>query len=220
MADEESELDRLDPQPTEVRLESGLSVEVVRLKTRQLFRLMRILTKGAGPMLSTLNFGQEAEGFGAQLLGILMVAIPEAEAETIVFLQSMCKPVGIIDKPAAQMTKTEGKHNDELFERFNKDMFNPELEDTISIFEVIVENEAPDLQALGKKLSHLWTVARKAISTPEEKPPEAEELHLQDRMPDSSTGSATSTDGATSTSSTSRSAGSARRPKPRSTASA
>jgi hypothetical protein len=216
MADEESELDRLDPQSSEVKLVSGFLVEVVRLRTRQLFRLMRILTKGAGPALTQLNFGQDAEQFGGQLLGIIIMAIPDAEQETIGFLQSMCKPAGLIDKGAAALSKAEAKHNDDLFARFTDETFNPELEDTIALLERIVENEAPDLQALGKKLQHLWIVARKAVGSQEE-PPEAESLHLPEPTPDSSTSSATSTDGETSTSSTSRSAGSAR-PRKRSNA--
>lgn len=216
MADEESELDRLDPQSSEVQLVSGFRVDVVRLRTRQLFRLMRILTKGAGPALSQLNFGQEQDAFGAQLLGIIIMAIPDAETETIGFLQSMCKPCGVIEKPAPQLTKAEVKANDEAFARFADEMFNPELEDTISLLEVIVQNEAPDLQALGKKLQHLWTVARKAVSQPEA--PETENLHLPAGTPDSSTSSLTSTDGPTSTSSTSRSAASAKPRKQRSAA--
>jgi hypothetical protein len=152
---QESELDRLDPQLREVKLESGFAVEVVRLKTRQLFRLLRILTKGAGPALAQLNFGGDANAFGTQLLGIIMLAIPDAEQETIMFLQSMCRPSGLIDKAPAAITKADSKHNDELFARFNDELFNPELDDLISVLEVIVENEAPDLQALGKKLTHL-----------------------------------------------------------------
>lgn len=206
---EESELDRLDPELKQVKLESGFAVEVVRLRTRQLFRLMRILTKGAGPLLAQLNFGENAEAFGQQLLGILMVAIPEAEQETIVFLQSMCRPAGLIDKPAASLSKSDTKHNDDLFERFNDELFNPELEDLIAVFEVIVENEAPDLQALGKKLQNLWAVAQKAMGTNSAKK-KAQAKDSPEDTHDSSTSSATSTAGRTSTSSTSRSAGSGR----------
>lgn len=213
MADDESELDRLDPQVTEVKLVSGFPVEVVRLRTRQLFRLMRILTKGAGPALAQLNFGSGQENFAAQLLGIIMLAIPDAETETIGFLQSMCKPGGLVDKPPAQQTKAEAKANQDAFERFNEELFNPELEDTIALLEAIVVNEAPDLQALGKKLQHLWQVASKAVGAGTENPPEAESLHLPEGTPGSSTSSPTSTDGLTSTSSTSRSAASARRRK-------
>lgn len=207
---EESELDRLDPETTEVKLVSGFPVEVVRLRTRQLFRLMRILTKGAGPALGQLNFGADQEQFAGQMLGIIIMAIPDAESETIGFLQSMAKPAGLVDKPVAQMSKAEAKGNEELFTRFQEEMFNPELEDTIALLEVIVLNEAPDLQALGKKLQHLWTVARKAVGPGETAP---ENPHSPAATPDSSISSLTSTDGETSTSSTSRSAGSARQRK-------
>lgn len=215
MPEEESELDRLDPVPVEVKLSSGFPVEVVRLRTRQLFRLMRILTKGAGPAMAQLNFGSDQEQFGGQLLGLILMAIPDAEAETIGFLQSMCRPSGLIERPAAALSKADAKHNEELFARFSEELFNPELEDTLSLLEVIVANEAPDLQALGKKLQHLWAVARKAVSGGKaEESPEAESLHLPEPTPGSSTSSRTSTGGATSTSSASRSAGSGRRRRP------
>lgn len=219
MADE-SELDRIDPEPTIVKLESGFAVEVVRMKTRQMFRLLRILTRGAGPAITQLDFGGDGEKFGSQLFGIVVMAIPDAEQETISFLQSMCKPHGLVEKKNSQMTKAENDDNAHLFERFNEELFNPELEDTIALLEAIVANEAPELQSLGKKLSHLWTVARKASGFGErpEKTPEAEDLHLPEATHGSSTSSATSTDGPTSTSLTSPSADSGSARKRRQTA--
>ena len=52
MADDEvSELDRIDPQPQQVTLSTGLEVDLVRMRTRQFFRLLRVLTHGAGPAM-------------------------------------------------------------------------------------------------------------------------------------------------------------------------
>jgi hypothetical protein len=219
MADD-SEIDRLDPEPAEVKLVSGFAVEVVRLRTRQLFRLMRIISRGATPAaMSQLNFGaDDPEGqkeFAGKLLGMIVMAIPDAENEAIGFLQSMTQPAGIIQKTPAKLNKQESEHNDALFERYGKEMFNPELEDTLSLLEVIIAIEAPEIQALGKKLSHLWKVARKAMGAdlPAE-PPEGPDLHLQGIGQPSSMSSPSSTDGATSTSSTSRSAASGRRARP------
>jgi hypothetical protein len=212
----ESELDRLDPEPVIVKLESGFPVEVVRLRTRQLFRLLRILTRGAGPAVSQLDF--TGDDFGTRLFAILIMAIPDAEQETVAFLQAMAKPASLVDKKPQHMTKQDNEHNTELWGRFNEELFNPEIGDTISLLEVIVANEAPELQALGKKLSSLWSVAKTAsgLGQPDE-PPAAQDLHLpessEEPTPTSSTSSAASTDGPTSTSSTSPSAasGSARR---------
>lgn len=190
---EESEVDRLDPVPVVIKLTSGFPVEVVRLRTRQLFRLMRIITRGATPQaLSQLNFDMDDdEGrkkFAAQLLGIVIQAIPEAEQETIFFLQAMTRPQGIIDKPGVALTKHETEQNDALYDRFSRDMFNPDLEDFISLLEVIITAEAPDIQALGKKLTHLLQVARKAVGNgPPVTPPEGADLHSPDLTPSSST---------------------------------
>lgn len=208
---EESELDRIDPQPVTVKLESGFPVEVVRLKTRQMFRLLRILTRGAGPAIAQLDFSSDSETFGTQLLGTVIMAIPDAEQETVAFLQSMAKPAGLVEKKPQHQTKADAEHNTELWDRFNEELFNPEIGDTVSLLEVIVANEAPELQALGKRLKALWATARKAVGLEKpEKAPEAQDLHLPSPEPTapSSTSSATSTAGPTSTSSTSPSAGS------------
>lgn len=222
---EDSEIERLDPEPVIIKLMTGLPVEVVRLRTRQLFRLMRILARGATPAaLATLNFGssdspEDNREFASRLLGLVVQAIPEAENEAIIFLNSMCQPAGIVVKPPAKLSKAESESNDALFERFSRDMFNPELEDTLSILEVIIANEAGEIQALGKKLSRLWEVTRKAAAPePSSPPPELADLHLPAAGPSSSTSSATSTAGATSTSSISPSPASARQRKPRAVA--
>lgn len=205
----ESELDRIDPEAVTVKLESGFPVEVVRLKTRQMFRLLRILTRGAGPAIAQLDFNEDQAAFGQKLLGLLLVSVPDAEQETVAFLQSMCKPAGLSEKKPQHITKQESEHNQELWDRFNEELFNPEVGDTLALFEVIVANEAPELQSLGKKLRALWTVAKKATGMGQaETAPEAQDLHLPEPTPASSTSSAPSTDGATSTSSISPSAGS------------
>lgn len=219
---EASELDRLDPEPVTVKLTSGFPVEVVRLRTRQMFRLLRILTRGAGPAIAQLDFSEESGEFGQKLLGILVMAIPDAEQETVAFLQSMAKPASLVDKKSQHMTRQDTEHNQELWDRFNEELFNPEIDDTLSLLEVIVANEAPEMQALGKKLKALWTVAKKASGLDQpEAAPEAQDLHLpnsEEPTPSSSTSSATSTAGPTSTSSTSRSAGSGSARKPRAAA--
>ena len=46
---DENELDRLDPEPVVVKLTTGLAVEVVRLRTRQFFRLLKVLTQLSTP---------------------------------------------------------------------------------------------------------------------------------------------------------------------------
>jgi hypothetical protein len=215
MPDTESELDRLDPQPVTCKMSTGLQVEVVRLRTRQFFRLLRVLTHGAGPamMQAGLDFRESAEDFTQKFLMLVVMSIPDAETEAIAFLQSMLKPAGLADKPESQQTKQEKEDNAELWKQFNTDLFNPDLDDTLELIETIVRQEAPELQALGKKLQRALSMFRATGQDKGAPEPEASQEEMaasSEPSPPPSTSSATSTDGPTSTSSSSRSAGSAR----------
>jgi hypothetical protein len=217
MPDDENELDRLDPQPATCTLSTGLAVDLVRLRTRQFFRLLRVLTHGAGPAMvqAGLDFSSEPEQFTQKLLMLVVMSIPDAETEAIGFLQSMLRPSGITDKPDSQLTKQQSEDNKALWERYNKDLFNPELDDTLELIEAIVRQEAPELQALGKKLQRTFALFRATGQDKEPPEPEAapEELASRESSPPPSTSSPASTAGPMSTSSTSRSAGSARSPR-------
>jgi hypothetical protein len=208
---DDSELDRIDPQPVDVKLSTGFALEVVRMQTRQFFRLLRVLTHGAGPALTQtqLNFQGDPDEFGTKLLMLVVMAIPDAEQETIAFLSSMCRPAGVTDKPASQMSKQETEANKELWDRFGTELHNPALEDTLDLIEVIVRQEAPELQALGKKLKRMFDLYKKTGQDKEPPEPEApvQDLSLPASSRRRSTRSATSTDGPTSTSSDSPSAG-------------
>lgn len=211
---DESELDRLDPEPVIVKLSTGFPVEIVRLKTRQFFRLLRVLTHGAGPALmqSGLNFRSEPETFTERFLMLVLMSIPDAESEAIGFLQSMCKPSGLADKPDSQLTKQEKEDNQASWDEFNQALFNPELGDTLDLIEAVVRQEAPELQALGKRLESMMALFRRTgqDKEPAEPEPTAEELASREPSPPPSTSSAPSTDGRTPSSSTSPSAASGR----------
>jgi hypothetical protein len=216
MADE-SELDRLDPEPVTCKMSTGFTVDVVRLRTRQFFRLLRVLTHGAGPamMQAGLDFKAEPAEFTSKLLMLVVMSIPDAENEAIAFLSSMCKPTGISDKPLSQQTKAETENDKALWTQFGEELHNPDLTDTLDLFEVIVRTEAPELQALGKKLERVLTLFQKTGQDKEPPEPELTPEQLASPVPSQppSTSSATSTDGPTSTSLTSRSAASGRRSK-------
>jgi hypothetical protein len=208
---DDSELDRLDPQPVLCKLSTGFEVEIVRMRTRQFFRLLRVLTHGAGPtmMQAGLDFSAEGSEFATKLLVLVVMSIPDAESEAVQFLSSMCRPTGLAEKPGAQLTKQETEANQALWAQFAEELHNPELTDTIDLIEVIVTQEAPELQALGKKLQRVMDLFKK---TGQDKEPPEPELGVQDlsspaRSRSRSTRSATSTGGRTSTSSTSPSAG-------------
>jgi hypothetical protein len=215
---DESELDRLDPQPVLCKMSTGFELEIVRMRTRQFFRLLRVLTHGAGPALmqAGLDFKAEGSEFASKLLVLVVMSIPDAEGEAVQFLASMCKPAGEVSKPASQLTKQEAEANKALWEQFGEEMHNPELTDTIDLIEIIVTQEAPELQALGKKLQKILALFQKTGQDKEPPEPElpVQELNSPVRSRRRSTSSATNTAGPTSTSSTSPSADSGRPSRP------
>ncbi len=150
MTTEETANDVLSSDPTVLTLSTGTQIRVERLKTRQLLRAVKVLTNGAADVMSGLQFDSEDEdGFAANILASVLFAVPEAEDETIDFVKSMVSPAGIIEHPKS---KAEKALNEDLYQQLDKELFNPELEDLISIVEVIVKNEAPHIVALGKRL--------------------------------------------------------------------
>ena len=207
---DDSELDRIDPQPSEVKLSTGFTVDVVRMETRQFFRLLRVLTHGAGPALAQaqLNFGGDPGEFGQKLLMLVIMSIPDAEQEAIGFLQSMCRPTGLTERRDGQLTKQENEANQALWARFTEELHNPAPEDTLDLIEVIIRREVPELQALGKKLRRVMDLFQKTGQDKEPPEPEAtpQEINSPGRSRRRSTSSPTSTDGQTSTSSGSPSA--------------
>jgi hypothetical protein len=158
------EMDALDPQARFLTLEDGMEVEVVPLKTRQLFRMLRILTHSAGGRLLDFNFNLSAEDFTERLVVLFALSIPDAEDETIEFLRSMVQPAGLMGKGKSdrQLNKQEREHNDAAWAKVNAVMFNPDPMDTMSLIEAIVRLESPHLQSLGKALAAMLPTALRA----------------------------------------------------------
>lgn len=199
------ELDRLDPQPEVMSLSCGIEVRLLPLRTRQMFKMMRIITHGAGQRIATsgLNFSDEPDVFLQKLLAVVVFSIPDAEQETIDFLQSMVEPAGLVDKLPRDLSKAEREGNIALWTDLNKELWNPDPLDTIDLVEAVFRREAADLQALGKKIRRVVELAARTG-----------QLQGATQGSESSAGSSTSsppsTGGPTSKSSTSRSGGSAR----------
>lgn len=156
-----ADVDALTAEPDEITLSSGFVVRVERLKTRGMFKLLKIVTRGAMPMLAggQLDFDDQ-DAFVQQILAVVVMAIPEAEQEAIEFIQSMVVPVEF-DENAK--TNDQKQKNKELFDRLVTELDDPQIDDTISIIETIVRNEASDIQALGKRLG---SILKTQIKTP------------------------------------------------------
>lgn len=148
-----ADVDALSPSPDLITLESGFVVNVERLRTRGMFKLLKIVTRGAGPIVMQMKLDfEDSEAFVAQLLALIMMAVPEAEDEAIEFVRFMVTPSEYKEKAAS---KAEIEKNKELFEILADELDDPALTDMITIISKIIENEAQDIQALGKQLSAL-----------------------------------------------------------------
>lgn len=232
--DQRSELDALDPEPIRRTLSDGTEVEVVRLKTRQFFRLLKVLTHGAGNALlkQSLDFTVSGQEFISRLVGLVLVSIPDAEQEAIDFLQSMVRPAHLPDKPVRQMSKQEREQSDAAWSQLFASLYNPELDDLLDLITDIVQTEAPHIQELGKRAAAVLEMAAKTGQTEETPEPvpapqemaaqEMETVPLPETLPDPepvaslqpSISSAPSMDGLTSGFLTSPSPDSSRSPVP------
>lgn len=204
------ELTGLDPQNETITLVSGLQVEVVPLRSRQFFKFLRILTHGAMPNLAgdagllSLDPNGDPSAFATRLLSLLLLSIPDAEDETVVFVRSMCKPTGLIE-PARN--KQDDARNDEKYNALDRELFNPDLDDLVTIIETVVRREAEDIQALGKRLSSLFKLAQKTGQLSPKQTPQTG--NFSGASVELSTSSPQTTAGPTKRSKTSRSVASA-----------
>ena len=171
-----SETDRLDPPTEYLTLENGLRVRLLPLRMRQLFRLLRIVTRGGAqylPMLREAMAGATsgedgAQVFGTQLLAVALLALPEAEDEAVDFISSVVEPAELsLGSDKAAIARNEG-----LRVELGTELFNPDPQDVVSILEAVVTAEKDDLVALGKRLAATWGVATKTGQIqPDQSPP-------------------------------------------------
>lgn len=170
-----SEIDRIDPPPEELKLRSGSIVYVERLRTRQMFALLRIISRGGAAILPQLELStdMDEQEFMAKLLGVVMFSVPEAENEAVEFIRTMVRPrdESSIVIPEGSF-KLDGSGNPttepilDAQQRLSVELSNPELDDTVSVIEVVIQREASDLKALGKRLQQMWTLATKTGQVP------------------------------------------------------
>jgi hypothetical protein len=200
-----NEIDKLDPIPETVTLKSGLQVQLESLKARQFFKLLRIVTHGALPKMGNglLDFDDlDTDEFLGRLLSVTLLSIPDAEDETIDFIKAMIYPVGLIQRKG--LNKQDAERNTLLWEAVDLEMDNPELDDIVTIIEAVVKREAADIQALGKRLASMMTLAQKTGQLPSPSPDTSTSTSSAE-FPAPSTSSRRSTAGRTSKSSRSRS---------------
>lgn len=151
MTTESNDVEALAPSSDTLTLESGLVVRVERLRTRGMFKLLKVVTRGGGPILMQIDLDFEnTEAFVQQFLAVVMMAVPEAEQEAVEFIQSMVTPA---DYDENAKTKAAHQKNQELIDRLVAELDDPAIGDTLEIIMKIVQNEASDIAALGKRLA-------------------------------------------------------------------
>jgi len=157
----ESEIDRIDPQPKVIKLSNGSAVQLHRLKTLQLFALLRILTHGGmgAGILGTLDFSLPPEEFVQRLMTMLVLSIPDAGIEALQFIQLMVEPEGRIK--GRKLTKKEQDEDEGRLAAMNEHLSNPPMEDTVDIIVAVIEQEAPEFQSLGGKLARVFALFTK-----------------------------------------------------------
>jgi hypothetical protein len=154
----EDEMERLDPVPDTYTFADGTTVRVERLKTRQFFKLLRIITHGGMDALQTIRLdpNQGTEVFTENLIALLIFAVPESEDETIEFLRSMVSPQEVTvpdDVPPSSAIKVADNLRVTAKSKVDAQFANMGLDDLLGLVEVIIRREAPELKALGKRLA-------------------------------------------------------------------
>lgn len=146
-----------------ITLSTGTQLELEPLKARQFFRLLKIVTRGAGPLLMEYPLDlDDDQQLVIRLTALVAMSIPEAEDEAIDFIKSMCRPANLEES----QDKAAQARNLEKYEQLSAELTNPEIDDLLMIIEAIIEREAPDLRSLGKRVRSLIDVARKAGQLP------------------------------------------------------
>lgn len=135
------DLDVIDPEVGFVIVD-GEKCRVNRLKTREFLMLMRVLTSGLGPGLSTVRLDfTDGETVARDLSALMLLAVPNATEEFANFL--------------GQITKPTNPEKNAQVARYLHD--NPELDVMLDIFETVAVQEKDDLAALAGKAQAMWS---------------------------------------------------------------
>ena len=164
------DIDALAAEPKDLTLESGFPIKVLRIRTRATMSLLKILTRGAGDVLTQVKFGDgiTQEEFTGTLLGAVVLSIPEAEDETIEFLNRVVEPAKLIDKP--RLSPGDIEWNQEQEDILRAELQDPSLDDLVTILSEIIKIEGPHVMALGKRLAALLPTAKAVAEKTPPKP--------------------------------------------------
>lgn len=143
----QSDSDVILPDSPEELVLNGIPAEVKRLRTREFLSLMKVLLRGVGGDLMDAFAETDEKRMQGRLTGLILVAIPNAEHEFIVFLQRVVQ------------AKNE-KQRAELFHYLE----NPDIDDLMTIARIVIEQEAQDFAKLGKDAKAWWMTIRETVT--------------------------------------------------------
>lgn len=160
-----SELNSIDPTPEILTLSTGTQVSVSRVKTIQMLRLIKIFSAGDGieSLMFAYSNSDSEQDLAQKVLAVLVMAIPDAEAEVVGFLQSLVEPAHLRPRDSRQVADHE--FNERAWKNLAKDLENPEIEDTVTILTAVIKRELPEFRSLGKRLMSLIQVAQPKTSS-------------------------------------------------------
>jgi hypothetical protein len=141
------DLERLVPQLPESVTVAGVLCSVNRVRTRELMLLARVLTRGIGENMKMVEFDGDAGDVEAQILGLLVIAIPEAGDEILDLLRAIVRPAETLsdDDPRAAA--------------FHAAMRNPEVDTMLDTLGVLVRQERETFPLLVGKFRVLFDAA-------------------------------------------------------------
>lgn len=134
------DLEAIAPDEQEITV-NGVRCRVKRLKLREMLALARIVSSGAGEGLARFNLDtSNPEQMQADMIGIVMYALPNAADETFVFLQQVVEPI-----PSGRQARN----------KVDQAMENPDLDTAVDIINLLFTQEMDDLFELVGKVQSL-----------------------------------------------------------------
>jgi hypothetical protein len=135
-----ADLEPILPTPTKLDV-AGIECNVRRLKTRELLLFMRVISNGFGPGIVNIRLNlADREEAASQMLAMLLISVPNAVEEFLVFVQNVVEPV-------------DPKRRRDL----NRELENPEIEVLLEVAERVVLSEKDDLTSLLGKGQAMWS---------------------------------------------------------------
>lgn len=133
----ETDLDVILPSEQKIDV-MGVECRVQRIRTRHLALIMRMMVNAFGDKLDQLNIDTKSETFTQEMLGMMVVVIPEAIDDFAVFLAEVVKPV-----------------DGEQAQRIRAIMLDPPPVVLVDVLTAVMEQEQDDIAVIMGKVMTL-----------------------------------------------------------------